>query len=433
MMGKLILPWFGGGASTWTTCILFFQFSLLAGYLYAHCVTMCLRPTLQAAVHIALLGASLFLLPNPTAWKPEPGGNPVCGILLVLAANVGAPFFLLSATGPLLQAWLARPLVSRFSYRLYALSNVASLLALLAYPTVVEPTLRTSVQLILWSACYAAFAIACGYCAVRFAAVASSEERSRSESRKDDLPVDSESIVTSEPIHQAAPQYTLHTAILWLALSACGSAMLLATTNQLCQEIAVVPLLWIIPLILYLLSFIICFDNPGWYKRSVFAVFMVNMMAWAAVCICLTDSISLTVQMIVYLLALFACCMACHGELVRSKPDARHLTAFYVTVALGGVVGSAGVGVLAPVILPRYWEYQITLASCYLLMLSVWLRDGFTPLHTVVRPSIAWGCLIGGQVALAGAYPIKCIASAVTTESLSQVAISMVRCAFDGR
>jgi hypothetical protein len=181
--------------------------------------------------------------------------------------------------------------------------------------------------------------------------------------------------------------------LLWLALSAAGSAMLLATTNQLCQEVAVVPFLWIVPLVLYLLSFVICFDSPRWYDRTAFLVFLVNMAAWAVVCLFMGVSMPLVVQVLVYPFTLFACVMTCHGELVKAKPEPKHLTLFYLMIALGGAIGGLSVALVAPRVFPTYWEYHVALAACCGLTLVAWLRDGFTPLGRFIPRLAVWGAL----------------------------------------
>ena len=260
ILGKQILPWFGGTPAVWTTCLLFFQVLLLGGYVYAHGLSAWLKPRGQALVHITLLAASLWFLPIVTdsTYRGQLESSPTWQILVLLTATIGAPYFLMSATGPLLQAWFSRTHTGS-PYRLYALSNVGSLLALLSYPFLVEPNLRLGVQTHWWSWGYAAFAVFCTLCAVQLAIF----RRPRSEHNADRG--------SEEPSHREqdqnaqAPGWALMG--LWLGLAASASAMLLATTNQICQEVAVVPFLWILPLTLYLLSFIICFDSPRWYDR----------------------------------------------------------------------------------------------------------------------------------------------------------------------
>jgi spermidine synthase len=421
ILGKYLLPWFGGGASVWTTCMLFFQIGLLGGYLYAHLLRRFLSPTVQGWAHLALLAASLIFLPNPLAWKPEPGGEPIFGILFLLTVNVGVPFLLLSATGPLLQSWFSQTSPGRSPYRLYALSNVASLLALLSYPFLVEPNLTLAWQLWLWKAGHVAFALCCGWCAARFswqslsaqptaktktqecvgaAVLEDSQDETMGQAAEEtiDQPPRDTFVLPAAPPPQEraaddAPRPTVATVLLWLGLSACGSAMLLATTNQLCQEVAVVPFLWILPLVLYLLTFIICFDSPRWYDRPAFGLFLLFVVPWACVALFRGIHTPMVVQIIVYSLTLFACCMTCHGELVRAKPQPRYLTLFYLMVALGGALGGVFVALVAPLVFLGYWEYHIALSGCCLLTFVAWHRDGFRLAERWLSKAVHWTAL----------------------------------------
>ncbi|NQT85779.1 ferrichrome ABC transporter permease, partial [bacterium] len=255
LIGKCILPWFGGTPAVWTTCMLFFQVVLLGGYAYAHLITTRLRPRRQAAVHLALVAAALALLPVlPSAgWKPEASAvDPTWYILLLLAVCVGLPYFVLSATSPLLQAWFRGACPWRSPYRLYALSNAGSLLALLSFPFVAEPALPLRTLGAVWSWAFGGFAVLCAWCAARV--------WNAGESAAPAMPDTSDS----------SPPPSLGRRVLWLALAACGSVMLLAVTNEVCQDVGVVPFLWVLPLSVYLLSFILCFGSERWYVRPVF-------------------------------------------------------------------------------------------------------------------------------------------------------------------
>ena len=253
MIGKIILPWFGGSASVWNTCMLFFQASLLAGYFYAHCSSRYLKPKQQALLHLALLAASVALLPilpSPD-WKPAEPGDPSGRILLLLTATIGLPYVLLSSTSPLLQAWYVAARPGAIPYRLFALSNLGSLLALFSFPLLVEPLAATHTQAYGWSAIYALFVLLCatlGWRAVRAAphVIATNESASAS----------------------PAPHWQLQ--ILWIALAACGSALLLSVTTHLSTNVAPIPLLWVATLGIYLASFIICFEREQIYHRAVF-------------------------------------------------------------------------------------------------------------------------------------------------------------------
>ena len=377
LIGKYVLPWFGGATAVWTACMLFFQAVLLAGYAYAHLSSRYLSARMQMFLHILLLVAALCVLPIAPSgrWKPSSGDDPTLGILMLLLACVGLPYFVLSSTGPLLQDWLARRWPGRSPYRLYALSNIASFLALLSYPVLVEPVFSRSVQSMLWSMGLVIFAILCGYCAVT----------SRDSSRQDEERVDP-SVELTSPAHS----------ILWLLLPACASLLLLAVTNTICQDIAVIPLLWIVPLAIYLLSFVISFDSPRWYDRRVF----VPLMLVALVLACWAgfpghDDLPIPQRIGAYVLALFACCMICHGELYRLKPPANRLTMFYLFIAAGGTLGGVFVAIVAPLVFTNYTELQIGLMLAYVLLLVVLFLDRSSPLYRGRQP-IVW---LGGNIA----------------------------------
>ena len=389
ILGKQILPWFGGAPAVWTTCLLFFQMLLLGGYVYAHGLTAWLKPRAQALLHVALLAASLWFLPivADPSYRSAVESSPTWQILALLGFTVGAPYFLISATGPLLQAWFART-HSGSPYRLYALSNVGSLLALLSYPFLVEPNSNLGAQTHGWSWGYLAFAIACGLCAAQVALFAKAEPTGTDEvaaARDAQLDLDQR------------PNWS--TMGLWLGLSASASAMLMATTNQICQEVAVVPFLWILPLTLYLLTFIICFDSPRWYDRRVFLSLLVVSVAAATAMLYFVVGAPLPLQIGTFGLALFSCAMACHGELVRAKPHARHLTLFYLFVASGGALGGVFVALVAPAIFAGFWEYHLALVACCALALAAVVRDPRTSLHSG-RPTWAPAVLLLAFAAL---------------------------------
>src|SRR5262245_57779682 len=269
VIAKIILPWFGGSAAVWTTCLLFFQMVLLLGYLYAHALVRYLKPRAQMFTHLAMLLVSCVALPvyPNTSWKPVGAEEPTLRILGLLAATVGLPYFLLSTTGPLLQAWYARRFHGAMPYRLYALSNAGSMFALISYPALFEPLLGTRKQAWIWSAAYVVFILICGFTALR-----SGTEDQTTEKEKE------------EPVERPG----IREIALWIALPACASLLLLAITNHLSQNVAAIPFLWVLPLSLYLLTFILCFDGRGWYRRAVFfplAGVAVVSMAWV-----LTDS-----------------------------------------------------------------------------------------------------------------------------------------------
>lgn len=368
LIGKYILPWFGGGPGVWTTCMLFFQLVLLGGYAYAHLLTRFLRARAQVIVHLALLLAAIGLLPITPAdsWKPEGNGDPTWQILALLTVCLGLPYFVLSATGPLMQQWFSRANPGVSPYRLYALSNVGSLLALVSYPFFFEPQLTRKTQAGLWEWSFVAFALAGGFCAwTLWRAERSGKARETGE-------VVADSGTASPPDN---PHPSFGNKLLWLLLPACASVLLLATTNKMCQDVAVIPFLWVLPLALYLLSFIICFDNPRWYARFPFTLALIaamGAMVWAL--FAGTDA-PLRSQLWIYSVGLFVCCMVCHGELYRLKPDPRRLTGFYLLIAAGGALGGVFVAVVSPLVFTDYFEIHWGLFLCAALFTWLCIRD----------------------------------------------------------
>jgi SAM-dependent methyltransferase len=356
LIAKFILPWFGGSASVWSAALLFFQLLLVAGYLYAHCLIRLLRPRRQLWLHGSLLAASLLTLPIiPSAvWKPEAGGDPTLRILLLLTVTVGLPYTLLSATSPLLQAWYLRANAGSVPYRLFSLSNLGSMLALVSYPFVVEPSLRLGTQARIWSAMYAVFAALC----------ALTGWRSR-ESANSAQPWSIKDISPPSPGAQ----------LLWIGLAACASTLLLAVTSQLTQNVAPIPLLWVAPLALYLLSFILCFGNDRIYNRMIFLPLLaVSLAVFAYSDYVYEKNISLKVLIPALCGALFVCCMVCHGELARRKPDPRFLTQFYLMVSVGGAIGGLFVALAAPRLFKDYLELPIAVSACAALV--TWILWG---------------------------------------------------------
>jgi len=361
MIGKTILPWFGGSASVWSTCLLFFQAALLVGYLYAHWSTRYLKPRRQAMLHLTLMAASIALLPilPSPGWKPEHAGDPSGRILLLLAATIGLPYILLSTTTPLLQAWYVAARPGTVPYRLFALSNFGSLLALVSYPLLVEPLAGTQLQAYGWSAIYALFVVLCGAVAWKaFGGI----------SRHD--------AVAETSLRTLEPRWEMK--LLWIALAACASALLLAITTHMTMNVAPIPLLWVATLGIYLASFIICFEREKVYHRAVFLPLLVGALGSAAYALYYNKG-NLTIKwsIPVFLAALFFCCMACHGELVRLKPDPRHLTGFYLMVAVGGALGGLFVAVGAPHLFHTYAEMPLALCICPVLVCAVlWISPG---------------------------------------------------------
>jgi hypothetical protein len=361
VIAKIILPWFGGAAAVWSACMLFFQVVLLLGYLYAHFVVGRLRPKAQAVLHITLLCLSALLLhimPSP-AWKPTGNMDPVFRIVGLLTASVGLPYFLLAATGPLLQAWYARSFQVAFPYRLFAVSNLGCLLALLSYPVLEEPYVATGNQARIWSLVYLGFCLLCGACAW----ISHREPRVKA------------AAAAPETAREADSPPSWASYMLWTALAACSSTLLLAVTNYITGDVAPVPFLWILPLSIYLVSFILTFEREGWYRPNLYVGLLA--LALGGMCYGLAKFGGGTGLM--YVIPLFAgdfflCCMFCHGELARSRPHARYLTGYYLTISLGGALGGVFVGGLAPRIFRDYLELPIGIFFCALLGLVVFRK-----------------------------------------------------------
>ncbi len=398
IIARMILPWFGGTAAVWTTCMLFFQCALLLGYLYAHWSNRYLGAGKQALVHGILLAASLLALPviPGAAWKPTGSENPTWRIVLLLSATVGLPYFLLSTTSPLVQAWFSRTRPGAIPYRLFALSNLGSMLALLSYPPLVEPNLSARRQALVWSAAYGLFAILCGCAAARGARRGGVAEANPEPDRPAEI------AQNEEPRGPARH-------LLWAALAACPSILLLALTNHLTQDVAAIPFLWIVPLSLYLLSFILCFDAQGWYRRNWFLALLapslggMTYLLWSN-----AKDPGFLLAIILFAAAFFVCCMVCHGELVRLKPHPRYLTSFYLMLSIGGAAGGLFVGLVAPYLFSNYFELPIGVLLCAVLVAVVLHRDPDLPFH-LSRPwparAVVWSAVFAiGLVLGRGVY-----------------------------
>jgi hypothetical protein len=341
VMGRMVLPWFGGSAAVWVTCMLFFQALLLLGYLYAHGLVTRVAPSRQKLVHVLVLAASIAVLPlsASTQWKPIDGSDPTLRILALLFASAGLPYFALATTSPLLQAWFVRTRGGEVPYRLFALSNLGSMAGLLSYPLLIEPTLTLRQQSLIWSCGYALFALLCAALAWRAGGAPSA------------------AIARETSAHAGAG-----TNLRWIALAFLPSALLLAVTTHLTQNVAPIPLLWVLPLALYLLSFILCFESTRWYRRGVWLPLLV--VALASMAGALLDNgrlLGLAWMIPLFCGGLFTVAMVCHGELAALKPAPALLTRFYLLIAFGGMLGGLFVGIAAPHLFPAYYELPLLL------------------------------------------------------------------------
>ena len=348
MFSKQVLPLLGGTPAVWNTSMLFFQAALLAGYGYAHLTTRWLGAVRQARVHLVLLVASLLALPIGIArgWTPPSDGSPVSWLLLLLSVSIGVPFFILSCSSPLLQTWFSRTGHKEAAdpYFLYAASNLGSFAALVSYPLLIEPRMRLGAQNWTWSAAYAALVLLTGVCAVLLWRTAGAQPEARS-ARPDEA-----DLVSSRD------------RLSWVLLSFAPSSLLLGVTNYLTTDVAAVPLLWVIPLALYLLTFVLVFARAPilrheWMVRvqPILVLMVVVAMFWG-----MRNPVSLFFPL--HLGAFFLTTMVCHGELAKRRPSVRHLTEFYLWISVGGVLGGIFNVLVAPHVFNTVLEYPLALA-----------------------------------------------------------------------
>ena len=380
LLAKFILPWFGGTPAVWTMCMLVFQLLLFGGYAYAHLLSGLKSVSRQACVHAAVLTVAALSLPIiPEAdWKPAGDDAPALRITLLLLATIGAPYFALSATGPLLQQWFSKACPGVSPYRLYALSNIGSLLALVTYPFLFEPVFSSTMQAGLWSAVFLIFGLSCLLCGWTTAMTGSDH-----------------SSATAKAESESADRSG--SAVRWFILAMLPSIMLLATTNDVCMDIAVVPFLWIIPLTLYLLSFILTFESNRFYNRRYMTIATAVSLVGTIIMMAQGAFFGVVLQIAVFFVNLFLVCMLCHGELVQLKPSPQKLTAFYLTISAGGAAGGLFVGLIAPFIFQGYCELPLGIVSCLLICAGTYLRDD-QQFQKAVPPatSLRFGCGISG-------------------------------------
>ncbi|MBA3268426.1 MAG: fused MFS/spermidine synthase [Acidimicrobiia bacterium] len=349
MVAKMVLPLLGGAPATWITCMLFFQSALLAGYAYAHWSTQWLGSRRQAAGHLALVAVSLVALPVavPRGWTPDSTASPVAWLLLLLIVSVGLPFFVASSTGPLLQRWFtSTPHASaQDPYFLYRASNLGSVLALLAYPVLMEPRLRLADQARLWAGAYVVLAVLTGVCALTRWRVPVAEP---------------ELGVVAAPLRLGTARR-----LRWVALAFVPSSLMLAVTTHVTTDIAPIPLLWVIPLGLYLLSFVVAFSP----RPSILSALIKQAQPFLILqlLLVLTATRPLLLVVAANLAALFASALVCHGRLADDRPPSEHLTAFYLWIALGGALGGVFNAVVAPLLFDSVVEYPLAIVAACLL------------------------------------------------------------------
>ncbi len=383
MVARMVLPRLGGSPAVWSTCLLFFQGVLLLGYAYAHALTRLLPRFAQILVHTAIVLplAALVLPLDFSIGAPPAGASPAPWLLMQLALLVGPPAFAISATAPLLQSWFAaldhddagNP------YFLYAGSNAGSLLALLAYPMLVEPALPLDRQATLWSYAFGALALGIVLCA------ASTAIRGRKD--ENTLP------------RETAPPGSLRERLIWTALAFVPSSLLLGVTAYITKDIASVPLFWVVPLALYLLTFILTFARRPWLPHAAMARLLPHSIILLALFQASIIELPPLLLLTLHLGCFFVVCMVCHGELALRRPPPARLTEFYFFLSLGGVLGGAFNALLAPLIFANIWEYPLALvAACLVKPATI---DDSRPGHTwgdFVLPLALLGLLLPGYL-----------------------------------
>jgi len=382
LFAKMILPWFGGSAAVWGTCLVFFQCALLLGYVYAHLTSLWLTPGQRAFLPTALLLASLLFLPIAPhlSWRTQGAGEPAGRILGLLTVSIGLPFVLLSSTSPLVQTWYARRKLGAEPYHLFAWSNLASVLALLSFPLIVEPRIGLHTQGLLWSALFAIFAA--------LSSLAAWSTRGATQALK-----------SLRETHAFGSRLKIREVLLWLGLSACGAMLLLSITNHLLENVAPVLLLWVLPLGTYLLTFIVAFSRrklySPWALTGLFPIAL-GIIGYSVYAPAFLSSMQLGVP--VFCIGLFVCCLFCHGQLAARRPAARHLTTFYLMISLGGAIGAIFVGLVAPNIFTSIYEFPLTLVLVALLTMTVQWNKGWTYRVFWGAASIALIAVLGRNV-----------------------------------
>jgi len=362
MIARTVLRWFGGTPTVWSSVMLFFQVALTGGYAYAYWLIGRVHARKQGGLRLLVLVGSLALVvglglawPSPVtpsvAWKPAGAEWPIARIVAILTVAVGLPYFALATNSPIMQAWSARAFPGRSPYWLYALSNVGSLLALVTYPVLIEPLFTLRQQGWAWSVGYLLFVALTGCASIR-------SRRQAAEA------------APGTAASQAAPPVVVPSRLiqgLWMALSAVASVLLLAVTSHITQEVAVVPFLWILPLAIYLLTFVLAFSGEKRCHRPLFSS-LLAVVSVACIYVTLHPGTSMLWQIACFAISLFVACMVAHGELYRLRPDPSYLTRFYVMVSVGGAIGGVFVNLVAPAVFSGYWELYIGWAFVWLLL-----------------------------------------------------------------
>jgi hypothetical protein len=386
MIGKFILPWFGGTPAVWSTVMLFFQVLLTGGYAYAYWLIA--RTRKQTVIHVTLIALAILLLASlafvwtspitpDASWKPQDVSSPVLDIFKLLIISVGLPYFILASNGPLMQAWFSRIFPALSYARLYAISNIGSLLGLLAYPVLIEPNLSLQSQGWMWSIGFILFGLFAVWIAIQNGRASPLSKPTTDSVRSSALP-------------------SLALRFLWIALSATASLFLLSVTNQISQEVAVIPFLWILPLALYLLSFILTFSSESGYNRKFYSGLFIAATISTLFVMLNATALHVYWQILAYSLLLFSTCMLCHGELYLLRPEADHLTSFYLMVSIGGALGGLFVSLVAPLIFNGYWEFFVGLAMTIAILLTI-LRPSLRGAFVATKQSLTQEKIASGD------------------------------------
>ena len=366
IIGKYLLPWFGGSASVWSTSLLFFMTLLLGGYIYAHLLTTKMKPKMQILIHLPLLFFGLsaiiffyFFWPSPITpsafWKPDEPLLPVYNLLLILMIAVGSPYFILSSTNSIVQSWVSK--IHNTPYKLYALSNIGSLLAIFLYPLVIEPNLSIVNQAYFWSIGFILFVILMSFSGLFFL---------KTLKNKIKQPVSRQNNGKELPDAPTNQQY-----LTWLFLSAFPSMLLIVTTTQLTQSIAAIPFFWLLPLSLYLLSFIFCFSSYNFYLKRTYAIILIFLLPISIFMWLNSHQISISLHLFFYMATFFLTAMMFHGELYARRPHPQCLTTYYLFITTGGASGAFLINILAPLIFKGYWEFPICLLISLIIPLVI--------------------------------------------------------------
>jgi hypothetical protein len=364
--GKYLLPLFGGSSAVWNTCLLFYQCLLVCGYLYAHMITR-QKIRFQVFFHLLLLVFVLLIMSFLSSrWgtpiMPQPVldlsslGSPVIQIFLVLTASVGLPFFLLSATSTLIQSWFSRVNNKKSPYSFYAVSNTASLVALVSYPVFFEQAWPINRQAWIWFVIYTGFTLSIIW--TIFKVNQSCPGKINDHDSGTNPLMDKEGFVSNE----SKPGFRSY--LYWISLSAAASVMLLSVTNRISMDIAPVPFMWVLTLSLYLLSFVLTFVNIRMNSQKLWLVLLTTALCAAWICLKLEGRFDVAANILIHSFVLFACCIFCHSQLFYSKPHPLHLTSFYLAMACGGALGGLMVNIFAPAFFKGFWEFHFGLIYC---------------------------------------------------------------------